>query len=136
MSDETRIWELRKEIEKLCGNCDRPDKEELGKIILSSMTLGFNEGLKAPSADRPHKVIVQVTFDEEKLRESAKEAVERFKEEYELIDRPQGKWINGHHINGVYYKRCDQCFAEIEDSFFGESSFDVNFCPNCGAQMM
>lgn len=45
--------ELRKEIEKLCGNCDRPDKEELGKIILSSMTLGFNEGLKAPSADRP-----------------------------------------------------------------------------------
>ena len=53
MSDETRIWELRKEIEKLCGNCDRPDKEELGKIILSSMTLGFNEGLKAPSANRP-----------------------------------------------------------------------------------
>ena len=50
-------------------------------------------------------------------------------------DRPQGKWINGHHINGVDYKRCDQCFAEIEDSFFGESSFDVNFCPNCGARM-
>ena len=53
MSDSTRIKELRREIEKLCGNCDRPDKEELGKIILSSMTLGFNEGLKVSSADRP-----------------------------------------------------------------------------------
>ena len=47
------IEELKKEIEKLCGNCDRPDKEELGKIILSSMTVGFNEGLKASSANRP-----------------------------------------------------------------------------------
>ena len=55
--------------------------------------------------------------------------------EADKADRPQGKWINGHHINGVYYKRCDQCFAEIEDSFFSESSFDVNFCPNCGADM-
>lgn len=53
MSESIRIEELRKEIEKHCGNCDRPDKEELGKIILSSMTLGFNEGLKVSSADRP-----------------------------------------------------------------------------------
>ena len=53
MSDSTRINELRKEIEALCDNCDRPDKEELGKIILSSMTFGFSEGLKVPSADRP-----------------------------------------------------------------------------------
>lgn len=51
------------------------------------------------------------------------------------VERPKGEWINGHHINGVDYKRCDQCFAEIEDSFFGESSFDVNYCPNCGARM-
>ena len=63
MSDETRIWELRKEIEKLCGNCDRPDKEELGKIILSSMTLGFNEGLKAPSADRPQGEWIYGEYD-------------------------------------------------------------------------
>lgn len=34
-----------------------------------------------PSADRPQKVTAQVTFDEEKLREIVKEAVERFKEE-------------------------------------------------------
>ena len=53
MSDSTRIEKLREEIEKLCGNCDRPDKEELGEIVLSSMTFGFSEGLKAPSVDRP-----------------------------------------------------------------------------------
>ena len=52
MSDSTRIEKLREEVEKLCGNCDRPDKEELGKIILSSMALGFSEGLKVSSTDR------------------------------------------------------------------------------------
>lgn len=88
-----------------------------------------------PSADKPQKVIAQIIFDEEKLREIMKEAIEHFKKKYEITNRPQGKWINGHYINGVYYKRCDQCFAEIEDSFFGEGSFDVNFCPNCGADM-
>ena len=50
MSDPTRIEELRKEIESLCGNCDRPDKEQLGEIILSSMALGFSYGI---NADRP-----------------------------------------------------------------------------------
>lgn len=45
-----------------------------------------------PSADIPKKVIAQITFDEEKLREIVKEAVERFKEEYEIIDSPQ-EWI-------------------------------------------
>ena len=47
MSDQTRIKELRKEIENLCGNSDRPDKEELGKIIISSMALGFSYGMEA-----------------------------------------------------------------------------------------
>ena len=45
-----------------------------------------------PSADIPKKVVAQITFDEEKLREIVKEAVERFKEEYEITDRPQ-EWI-------------------------------------------
>ena len=45
-----------------------------------------------PSADRPKEIIAQITFDEEKLREIVKEAVERFKEEYEIVDRPQ-EWI-------------------------------------------
>ena len=53
MNDPTRIVELRKEIESLCGNCDRPDKEQLGEIILSAMAFGFSVGLEAPSADRP-----------------------------------------------------------------------------------
>ena len=96
----------------------------------------FADAVKAlPSTDKPQKIIAQITFDEEKLHEIVKEAVERFKEECEITDRPQGKWINGHSTSGFYYKRCNQCFAVIDDTFFGESSFDVNFCPNCGAKM-
>ena len=53
MSNTTRINELRKEIEVLCDNCDRPNKEEIGNIILSAMVFGFSEGLKASSVDRP-----------------------------------------------------------------------------------
>lgn len=55
--------------------------------------LFINAVCRAPSADRPREVIAQVTFDEEKLREIVKEAVERFKEEYEVADSPQGEWI-------------------------------------------
>ena len=51
MSDSTHINKLRKEIESLCDNCDRPDKEQLGEIILSSMALGFSMGLKAQSKE-------------------------------------------------------------------------------------
>ena len=97
--------------------------------------LAMGEIRSVPSANKSQKVIAQITFDEEKLHEIVKEAVERFKEEYEVTDRPQGKWINGHSTSGFYYKRCNQCFAVIDDIFFGESSFDVNFCPNCGARM-
>ena len=52
MSDSTRIEELRKEIESHCGNCDRPNKEQLGELILSSMAFGFSEGLTTPFVDR------------------------------------------------------------------------------------
>ena len=52
MNDPTHIKELRKEIESLCGNCDRPDKEQLGEIILSSMALGFSYGMESrPSGE-------------------------------------------------------------------------------------
>lgn len=53
MSGTTHIKKLRKEIESLCDNCDRPDKEQLGEIILSSMASGFSVGLEASYTDRP-----------------------------------------------------------------------------------
>ena len=81
-----------------------------------------------PSADRPHKVIAQITFDEEKLRESVKEAVERFKEEYEITDRPQGEWIEMYRNGfGNMIYMCSKC------NFHATKS---NFCPNCGARMI
>ena len=52
----------------------------------------------------------------------------------EALDRPTGKWIHGSYIGGPDYRRCNQCFAEIEEIFFG-FEYDVNYCPNCGARM-
>ena len=39
----------------------------------------------APTIEPKTKVIAQVTFDEDKLREIAHEAVERIKEKYDII---------------------------------------------------
>lgn len=83
------------------------------------------------SADMPQKVIAQVAFDEEKLREIVKEAVERFKEEYEIVDRPQGEWIE--------QEDCWQC-SECGDEYVlevGVKPIDarMHYCPNCGAHM-
>lgn len=55
-------------------------------------------------------------------------------DELPSAERPMGKWINGYSTSGIYYKRCDQCFAVIDETFFAYD-FDVNFCPNCGAYM-
>ena len=88
-----------------------------------------------PSADRPQKVIAQVTFDEEKLREIVKEAVERFKEEYEVADRPQGEWV-WHEDEDIC--NCSECEFEIDATGCIEPMEYVgvfHYCPNCGARM-
>ena len=84
-----------------------------------------------PSADRPKEVIAQVTFDEEKLREIVKEAVERFKEEYEVADRPQGEWEMQEDIDGLY-GICSICGHDADFSHYYKA---YNFCPHCGARM-
>lgn len=97
--------------------------------------LAMGEIRHIPSADRPQKIIAQITFDEEKLREIVKEAIERFKEEYEITDRPQGEWRKttpwsyGGGMGEVYgyYQKCSNCGKEFMDK--------SNFCPNCGAHM-
>lgn len=100
----------------------------------------FADAVKAlPSANRPQKVIAQITFDEEKLHEIVKEAVERFKEEYEIIDRPQGEWIYGEHdVAMCDGYRCDRCGFFVPWDYKHKSiDFinDYNYCPNCGVRM-
>ena len=77
-----------------------------------------------PTIKPKTKVIAQVTFDEEKLREIVKEAVERIKEEYEIADRPQGEWIDDDFV-GQY--RCSEC------DYYAIDEYD--YCPNCGSKM-
>ena len=100
----------------------------------------FADAVKAlPSADRPQKVIAQITFDEEKLREIVKKAVERFKEEYEVIDRPQGKWIYCEDDEGQDGYKCSECGFFVP-WYYGYE--DINYiykyhaCPSCFARMI
>ncbi len=79
----------------------------------------------APTIEPKAKVIAQVTFDEDKLREIVHEAIERIKEEYDIVDRPKGEWISRH--NG--YWKCSECGLSF--LFYAKG----NFCPNCGAKM-
>lgn len=91
---------------------------------------------EVPSADRPQKVIAQVTFDEEKLREIVKEAVERIKEEYEIVDRPQGEWIDAEipleSGGSMPIQVCNLCKTFYPLAYTGGGH---RFCPNCGAHM-
>ena len=49
-------------------------------------------------------------------------------------ERKKGKWIDGMYTSGTEYRRCINCFAEIEEVFFG-FEYAVNYCPHCGAKM-
>ena len=104
------------------------------EIVKSGASIDFinkvTEFIKdAPTIESKTKVIAQITFDEEKLREIVKEAVERFKEEYEIIDKPLGEWI----INwDDRYRKCTNC---NKIWWFDYGSYDSDYCPNCGARM-
>ena len=93
---------------------------------------------EAPTIEPKAKVIAQVTFDEEKMREIVKEAVERFKEEYE-IEPKRGEWIDK-GWKGDWQFETDgrgNCWYEYECSECGfrNKGGKSNFCPNCGARM-
>lgn len=91
-----------------------------------------------PSANKPQKVIAQITLGEEKLHEIVKEAVERFKEEYEITDRPQGEWINkGAVCQCTRCKGYSRGLLEEKNGKLCEPHKLIYpwFCPNCGARM-
>lgn len=50
-------------------------------------------------------------------------------------ERKKGEWIRGCCTSGREYRRCTECHAEIEETFFG-FAYCVNYCPNCGARMV
>ena len=87
-----------------------------------------------PAIEPKVKVIAQVIFDEEKLREIVKGAVERFKEEYE-IEPKRGEWVKRTHntlIAQVNFAYCSECGQPI----MHEHTRPLwSFCPNCGADM-
>lgn len=117
MNDSTRINELRKEIEALCDNCDRPNKEETGNIILSAMVFGFGEGLKAPSADRPQGEWIQKPHKVYLPRDCEP----LFEETYNEAD----------HSIIEYWWHCNHCDYEADSL----SKPTFKFCPDCGARM-
>lgn len=108
----------------------------IDKVCSLGVAQEFIDVIRAiPSA--PPKVVAQITFDEEKLREIVKEAVERFKEEYEITDRPQGEWIEK-NVDDVKITVCSNCDKEPTFTHYYGSCGNYSlsdFCPNCGADM-
>ena len=84
-----------------------------------------------PTIEPKTKVIAQITFDEEKLREIVKKAVERFKEEYE-IEPKRGEWLEWIDCEGEVFWKCSAC-GQVSEA----SAADIlyKFCPFCGARM-
>jgi len=76
------------------------DKECSGCGEASAFRCGWNDAIdticeNAPTIKPKTKVVAQVTFDEDKMREIAHETVERFKEEYDIVDNSDAvsEWI-------------------------------------------
>ena len=120
----------------LCNSCQHnyPDCSAEQNDVIFGDGIG-NDNIcccaKYEIADRPSKVVAQITFDEEKLREIVKGAVERSKEEYEITDRPTGKWVPFYDSkNKPYGHKCSRCGYHV-------IMVDIknNFCSNCGADM-
>lgn len=105
---------------------------------IKDTTLG-GECFKQVSTIEPKtKVIAQVTFDEEKLREIVKGAVERFKEEYE-IESKRGEWVivkEPIEKYGEVLFDCSACGLHFYRTEHRQGAkIGWNFCPNCGADM-
>jgi hypothetical protein len=71
-------------------------------FIADAKMVGLNTAEKVlfalshqPTIEPKTRVIAQVTFDEDKLREIVNETVERIKEEYDIVDNPDAvsEWI-------------------------------------------
>ena len=52
----------------------------------------------------------------------------------DVVEVKHGKWAAAHDTSGHDYERCTECGIYIEGIFFA-NDYDVNFCPNCGADM-
>ena len=66
---------------------------------------------EAPTIKPKAKVIAQVTFDEDKLREIVHEEVERIKEEYDIVDNPDA-------VSVVRCKECKFCVYHSVDDMY------------------
>lgn len=74
---------------------------------------------EAPTIEPKTKVIAQVTFDDDKLREIVHEAVERIKEEYDIVDNP----------DAVSVVRCKECKWWVVAMDENNSDEDYLKCP-------
>lgn len=74
-----------------------------------------------PTIEPKTKVIAQFTFDEDKLREIVHEAVERIKEEYDIVDNPDA-------VSVVRCEECYMCDEEMWCSFYDSIMESDDFC--------
>lgn len=83
-------------------DADKLEPIEVGIDEMSFLAVDYEDVKNAPTIEPRAKAIAQITFDEDKLREIVHEAVERFKEEYDIVDNPDAEIV----------VRCKDCYKK------------------------
>lgn len=92
----------------------------MAEYIEKQRLLDFLDAAIEEEKGTRHQVIV----------EAIKMTIERMPTD-DVIERKKGKWIETKLSRFIYYK-CSVCNANYECE---NAEFDLNFCPNCGADM-
>ena len=114
------------------------------KIIVSAYT-----GVLMCDFDDVHEYIQkklgrQIFTHELADKDIQKEVEEKLKEEFlEICNREEPEWKKGkweyfsENIDGLSFgiKRCSMCGASKPMKLFHWEDTEINFCPNCGADM-
>lgn len=96
----------------------------------------YNNGLESavaeikalPSADRPTKCIARINIDVD-------EVVKRIKDEYEIVDRPSGEWIDTRGDSWVCSNCGVECYVDEDYRPKDKRAMLMNYCHYRGVKM-
>jgi hypothetical protein len=95
-NDLIRRSDVIKFLNDYLGDCYRVSRRNYEKTMLDAISMDFEAVITdIPAVEPKTKVIAQINFDEDELREIIHETVERIKEEYDIVNNTNtvSEWI-------------------------------------------